>query len=217
MCSSAQDLAANLNPLLNVLSFICGNIIPNGLEEGVLLQDIFELSAFCFEEIVGFSKPCAKLFASNAANSALNGCTESCQAYIEPCLQSTCGYGGIQWPTTLPPYGLPDASDINCLRINAQQIGACATFGFPQAQKDGIFDPPGTCNLNTCLSCDEEKSGPIFAQFAGRTRRSSGIVTVTPAGSAFVGLKRECDTVANTDAGLCGTSITDYIYGLIEI
>lgn len=29
--------------------------------------------------------------------------------------------------------------------------------------------------LNECLQCDEEKSGPVFKQVAGRTRRNSGI------------------------------------------
>lgn len=30
-------------------------------------------------------------------------------------------------------------------------------------------------SLNACLKCDEEKSGPVFKQVAGRTRRNSGI------------------------------------------
>ena len=29
--------------------------------------------------------------------------------------------------------------------------------------------------LNKCLQCDEDKSGPIFKWYAGRTRRNSGI------------------------------------------
>ena len=29
--------------------------------------------------------------------------------------------------------------------------------------------------LNACLQCDEDKSGPVFKFFAGRTRRNSGI------------------------------------------
>jgi hypothetical protein len=29
--------------------------------------------------------------------------------------------------------------------------------------------------LNECLQCDENKSGPVFKQVAGRTRRNSGI------------------------------------------
>ncbi|MBN2077990.1 MAG: hypothetical protein JW838_03435 [Spirochaetes bacterium] len=30
-------------------------------------------------------------------------------------------------------------------------------------------------SLNRCLRCDEEKSGPLFKRYAGRTRRNSGI------------------------------------------
>jgi hypothetical protein len=30
-------------------------------------------------------------------------------------------------------------------------------------------------SLNACLTCDEEKSGPVFKRTAGRTRRNSGI------------------------------------------
>lgn len=30
-------------------------------------------------------------------------------------------------------------------------------------------------SLNDCLQCDEDKSGPVFKYFSGRTRRNSGI------------------------------------------
>ena len=30
-------------------------------------------------------------------------------------------------------------------------------------------------SLNRCIRCDEEKSGPVFKKYAGRTRRNSGI------------------------------------------
>eukprot|EP00808_Paulinella_micropora_P016830 g34307.t1 len=36
---------------------------------------------------------------------------------------------------------------------------------------------PPECTLNECLQCDEDKSGPIFMPFAGRTRRRSGLRT----------------------------------------
>ena len=32
-------------------------------------------------------------------------------------------------------------------------------------------------SLNECLQCDKENSGPVFKYYAGRTRRSSGIVS----------------------------------------
>jgi hypothetical protein len=37
--------------------------------------------------------------------------------------------------------------------------------------------PAPECKLNDCLQCDEEKSGPLFQQFAGRTRRRSGLLS----------------------------------------
>ena len=39
--------------------------------------------------------------------------------------------------------------------------------GAPNNKPDG--------SLNDCLQCDEDKSGPIFKYFSGRTRRNSGI------------------------------------------
>jgi len=32
-------------------------------------------------------------------------------------------------------------------------------------------------NLNNCLQCDEDKSGPVFKYYSGRTRRDSGITS----------------------------------------
>lgn len=37
----------------------------------------------------------------------------------------------------------------------------------PYVDKDG--------NLNPCMQCDEDKSGPVFKYYSGRTRRNSGI------------------------------------------
>jgi hypothetical protein len=36
-------------------------------------------------------------------------------------------------------------------------------------------DPNNNCKLNDCLQCDEDKSGPVFKYFSGRTRRNSGL------------------------------------------
>jgi hypothetical protein len=42
-----------------------------------------------------------------------------------------------------------------------------ASIGQPSCDEDG--------NLNDCLQCDEDESGPIFKEYAGRTRRNSGL------------------------------------------
>jgi len=44
------------------------------------------------------------------------------------------------------------------------------------------------CALNDCLQCDEDVSGPIFVELAGRNRRNSGIVSTN--------IARACDDIA---------------------
>ena len=38
------------------------------------------------------------------------------------------------------------------------------------------LDEPG-CPLNDCILCNEQKSGPYFQKYAGRTRRGSGLMS----------------------------------------
>ncbi|KAL7573343.1 hypothetical protein ACA910_011705 [Epithemia clementina (nom. ined.)] len=60
-------------------------------------------------------------------------------------------------------------------RNTAQQCGAlCAASDLIDEPANG---PAPTCRLSDCLQCDESKSGPIFKQFAGRTRRRSGLLS----------------------------------------
>lgn len=47
--------------------------------------------------------------------------------------------------------------------------------------------PPPTCALNDCLQCDEDLAGPIFSQYAARTRRRSGLLSE---------IIRDCDSIA---------------------
>ncbi|KAL7530940.1 hypothetical protein ACHAWF_003571 [Thalassiosira exigua] len=54
--------------------------------------------------------------------------------------------------------------------------------------------PAPECLLNDCLQCDEDESGPVFQKIAGRTRRSSGLL------SAIV---RPCDELAPVEHELC--------------
>jgi len=51
---------------------------------------------------------------------------------------------------------------------------------------------PRDCELNRCLACDEEKAGPLFKKFAGRTRRNSGLLShIARPCSAIVPLEHE--------------------------
>ncbi len=62
-------------------------------------------------------------------------------------------------------------------------LGACLeAVGKPYHFEDG--------SINSCLQCDEDKSGPVFKKFAGRTRRNSGLASA---------ICRPCDTVARID------------------
>lgn len=55
--------------------------------------------------------------------------------------------------------------------------------------------PSPLCNLNECLECDEEISGPLFKQFAARTRRRSGLLST---------IARPCrDIVTNVEHNPC--------------
>jgi hypothetical protein len=63
---------------------------------------------------------------------------------------------------------------------------ACASscMGYITAPNNG---PPAPCALNPCLQCDEDKAGPVFSEFGGRTRRRSGLLSE---------IIRPCDSIA---------------------
>jgi len=52
---------------------------------------------------------------------------------------------------------------------------------------DSNNGPAPACALNPCLQCDEDRAGPIFSSFGGRTRRRSGLLSE---------IVRPCDTIA---------------------
>lgn len=67
----------------------------------------------------------------------------------------------------------------NTLNTGVECGGPClASVNLPYHLADG--------QLNACLLCDEEKSGPVFKAVAGRTRRNTGIASA---------LCRPCDDV----------------------
>ncbi|XP_065061908.1 uncharacterized protein LOC135688811 [Rhopilema esculentum] len=58
----------------------------------------------------------------------------------------------------------------NSINTRKECFGICMKdwiTGKPNNNPDG--------SLNDCLQCDEDKSGPVFKYFSGRTRRNSGI------------------------------------------
>jgi len=58
------------------------------------------------------------------------------------------------------------------------------------------------CTLNACLQCDEDLAGPIFQQYAGRTRRRSGLEST---------IQRPCDTIAHIDHTSCPYTSNDRV------
>lgn len=83
-----------------------------------------------------------------------------------------------------------------CARIwqyNAQNTRAkCkwACWKFYLLNKDPNEGP--NCDLADCIQCDETESGPLFDQFAGRTRRNSGLLSniVRPCSQQVLALKQ---------------------------
>lgn len=54
--------------------------------------------------------------------------------------------------------------------------------------------PAPACQINDCLECDEEKAGPIFTSYAGRSRRRSGLLSE---------IIRDCSSIAHIDHNPC--------------
>ena len=83
---------------------------------------------------------------------------------------------------------LSAAKNLKCL-LDLGFTNACAAIWFDNEKNtkkncfvDCIVDlnkpyngPPPARVLNSCLQCDEDKSGPVFKAVARRTRRSSGL------------------------------------------
>lgn len=94
----------------------------------------------------------------------------------------TCGISGISGPTNgIRCYqnlgfteGCATIWHYNGMETQRSCIGECADFYFSGRPNNG---PPPSCQLDVCLECDELNAGPLFGKFAGRTRRSSGLIS----------------------------------------
>jgi hypothetical protein len=165
-----------MNPGVAVGSFLAGLPFGLALLGGLppqALAGIFATVVVPQFESLGFTPDCAYLWASNSANSAINACTEDCVGWLAVCVPSTFGIN----PFTGEMF-VGDPTGSTCQSALLQ-----ATEG---------------CTLNNCLSCDESVSGGIFELYAGRTRRKSGIITTVDLGpGGFMGLKRDCDSIAD--------------------
>ena len=62
------------------------------------------------------------------------------------------------------------------------------------------------CALNDCLQCDEDVSGPVFVELAGRNRRNSGIVSTN--------IARACDDIAEIRHDLSCNLMETEVFGI---
>jgi len=79
---------------------------------------------------------------------------------------------------------------------------ACIEYAIKGLPNNG---PPPSCPMQECLQCDEDHSGPMFALFAGRTRRNSGLLS---------SIARPCSSIVNiTQVDPCSSfDDEDYSY-----
>jgi len=89
-----------------------------------------------------------------------------------------CGFKGLlshKWLLgCLKDLGFSD----NCVPIWAFNVGHSRKACFGVCLKSFIMNEPFNKpdgSLNDCIQCDEDKSGPNFKYYSGRTRRNSGI------------------------------------------
>jgi hypothetical protein len=78
---------------------------------------------------------------------------------------------------------------------NSAKIGVCLIGCLVVSMSGQPFNGPAPeCTLNSCLQCDEEKNGPIFKKYCGRTRRNSGMLSA---------IARPCDEIAQVRHEVC--------------
>lgn len=168
-CSTAQDLGVYLTPTVLADAFACNSILQDSTKPP---KEALEEAQACFENI-GFTRDCAFVWASNSLNTNLA---------INAALAAIPDGPVFDGPVSCTQCALA------ILECN-QNPATCGALQLPLT--------PGTCDLSPCVLCDEEVSGPIFQQYAGRTRRNTGIVTTFPSETGFAGLKRPCSSIAN--------------------
>lgn len=87
----------------------------------------------------------------------------------------------------------------DCLRV-------CVSY---TVSGNGSNLPPPSCDLAACINCDEVNSGDIFKQYAGRTRRNSGLLSgIVRNCSEIIPLQQEnpCDSFDNGTAATSSAS-----------
>ena len=100
---------------------------------------------------------------------------------------------------------------ITCYQEDVGFTYACAQIWARDSQHDSQYcvclgcnpdappyGPPPTCALGSCVECDDERSGPTFNAYSGRTRRRSGI---------WSALARTCSSIERITQKTCPNQI----------
>jgi hypothetical protein len=191
VCSSAQDLAAIMNPILSIKSFECTR-----MGSPYKTYDDFLRTLDCMLDL-GFTQACAELWASNGFNNAKLGCNSVCLDRLAICLPPPEDDPCEDCPEDLCPVGKTCIGTDGCY----SNPKTCCLIRPDLFDKDFINDD---CSLDKCLDCDDKKSNEIFTQVAGRTSRNSGLVTANNnfyllgyGENKWEGLRRPCDSIEN--------------------
>jgi len=168
VCSTLQDLAVYAN-----IDFV-GVTSPGNFCRRQAATS-FENGLSCYQGL-GMTQDCARIWSDTSWNTASN-CFGSC--VLDP---------------TLPVFGGDGFSSSNNIDdTNASDTSSNKWYDLPITLKERLFSyidmnettpvskpgngPAPECALNDCLVCNEETSAPIFDKFAGRNRRTSGLLS----------------------------------------
>lgn len=163
-CSTLEDLSLYLYEtdlttpvrkcaMLNLLTFLAP-------------EKIKALVLNCLED-VGFTQPACKYIWYYNTVSTSKECGGVCALYASaPSNDPVKNIWDVNFCQPYKKYSAPLGCKNKIQRApNTTPDNACKDFQWEN----------GEYRLNSCLQCDECRSGPIFQKFAGRTRRGSGI------------------------------------------
>ncbi|GBG30903.1 Hypothetical Protein FCC1311_071242 [Hondaea fermentalgiana] len=165
-CSTLEDLALYLNvtdltsPVRQCAALhVLGIISPERAKTMVLN---------CLEN-VGFTQPSCRYIWYYNTRSTLNECASVCLAYSSaPNNDPVKNFYDVNYCAPYRAFWNPLGCKNKIQRApDASPDNACKDFQYEN----------GEYRLNSCLQCDECRSGPIFQKVAGRTRRDSGIAS----------------------------------------
>ena len=129
----------------------------------------FDTAVDCYKEL-GLSHDCAYMWAANSANTAEHCFSECATSNVLVSTSESIKELLFDDTDEEDEGGDGDGTEGG----NGDNNGNYYMNKITNSKYNG---PAPKCELNDCLQCDEDKSGPIFQHFAGRTRRRSGLLS----------------------------------------